>query len=638
MSRKTGKTPSTHHADELKDLLREMIIIRDHLLEEEARRMASLQGIHPSHRQGAANLIHYCTLRTHDLRSIQPRLTALGLSSLAMVEPHVLANLEAVIKMLALLGGESYQARHSDLAPHSMGEGSRDLIDHVMELFGPTHHSRQTRIMVTMAATDSSDFVIRQLVEKGLDCLRINTAHDSLPDWLRAMEVVRESGQQRQRPCRILIDLAGPKLRIGSFETGPEVVKVRPTRDEWGRVVKPASICFYTSSNPPSSLPEPVDAWLPVNSLHAWQYSVGDRLKVYDTRGRKRTLTIVEASADRLVATSDRTIYFASGMAVEIWSSEASIHHALGEFHIADLPALERVIHVSEGDIIRISGGDHNPPMGDAEHPSGSVRSEEPGFHRLTCSLPEIIHDVRTDETIWFDDGRVGGTILARNEDSFDVRVTHVPHSRSKLAGAKGINLPDSHLHLPALTPGDLAVLDRVVSQADLVGLSFIRSPEDVENLVDQLKTRDAHHLGIVLKIETRQAFDHLPQILLTALQWPRVAVMIARGDLAVEVGFDRLAEVQEEIMWLCEAAHIPVIWATQVLESMAKFGAPSRAEITDAATSERADCVMLNKGPHIVETMCYLDGILCRVQRNALKKGYILRPLEVARRFLDKT
>ena len=71
--------------------------------------------------------------------------------------------------------------------------------------------------------------------------------------------------------------------------------------------------------------------------------------------------------------------------------------------------------------------------------------------------------------------------------------------------------------------------------------------------------------------------------------------VMIARGDLAVEVGFTRLAELQEELLWLCEAAHVPVVWATQVLQSLAKTGFPTRAEVTDAAHAVRAECVMLN-------------------------------------------
>jgi len=81
-------------------------------------------------------------------------------------------------------------------------------------------------------------------------------------------------------------------------------------------------------------------------------------------------------------------------------------------------------------------------------------------------------------------------------------------------------------------------------------------------------------------------------------MRHPKLGVMIARGDLAVEVGFERLSEVPRQILALCEAAHIPAIWATQVLETLAKTGQPSRAEVTDAAAAQRAECVMLNKGP----------------------------------------
>jgi pyruvate kinase len=135
-------------------------------------------------------------------------------------------------------------------------------------------------------------------------------------------------------------------------------------------------------------------------------------------------------------------------------------------------------------------------------------------------------------------------------------------------------------------------------------------------------------HLGLVLKIETRAAFDNLPSLLLTAMGAPTVGVMIARGDLAVECGYERLAEVQEEILWLCQAAHVPVIWATQVLESLAKSGLPSRAEVTDAAMGERAECVMLNKGPHILDAIHTLDDILQRMQSHQAKKTPMLRPL----------
>ena len=82
-------------------------------------------------------------------------------------------------------------------------------------------------------------------------------------------------------------------------------------------------------------------------------------------------------------------------------------------------------------------------------------------------------------------------------------------------------------------------------------------------------------------------------------------------GDLAIETGWDNIGRIQEEILSLCQAAHIPEIWATQVLENLAKLGIPSRAEITDAAMAQRADCVMLNKGPYILNAIQLLSTIL---------------------------
>ena len=140
-----------------------------------------------------------------------------------------------------------------------------------------------------------------------------------------------------------------------------------------------------------------------------------------------------------------------------------------------------------------------------------------------------------------------------------------------------------------------------------------------------------AHGLAIVAKIETCQAIEHLPEIIVQAASWQPFGIMIARGDLAVEVGYRRLSELQEEILWICEAAHVPVIWATQVLENMVKTGIPSRAEITDAAMGERAECVMLNKGPYIVEAVASLADILARMQQHQYKKAPQLRALNIA-------
>jgi pyruvate kinase len=142
------------------------------------------------------------------------------------------------------------------------------------------------------------------------------------------------------------------------------------------------------------------------------------------------------------------------------------------------------------------------------------------------------------------------------------------------------------------------------------------------------LLNRDSGHIPVILKIETAESVRNLPELLLVSNALSPTGVMIARGDLAVELGSVRMAEIQEEILWICEAAHTPAIWATQVLETLAKKGVRSRPEITDAAMSVRAECVMLNKGPYILDAVKVLSNILTRMRAHQHKKDPRLRAL----------
>lgn len=220
------------------------------------------------------------------------------------------------------------------------------------------------------------------------------------------------------------------------------------------------------------------------------------------------------------------------------------------------------------------------------------------------------------------------------NSDSVSVEITQARPEGEKLGAEKGINLPETRIDIPALTDDDLEALKFIVQHADVVGYSFVRTEADVRQLLEQLEKLGGQRLGLILKIETRKGFDNLPKLILAAMRARSFGVMIARGDLAVECGYQRLAEVQEEILWICEAAHVPVIWATQVLESLAKKGMPSRSEITDAAMGERAECVMLNKGPYAVTTVSVLADILKRMQAHQEKKRSMLRQLRLAASF----
>jgi len=288
---------------------------------------------------------------------------------------------------------------------------------------------------------------------------------------------------------------------------------------------------------------------------------------------------------------------------------------------LAGLPHRRGSLLLNRGDVLRLTRSE------DVSAP-GARRRAGRRSHVIGCTLPAVFAQVRKGERIWFDDGRIGGVVRSSTADWMEVEITDAREGGEKLVEDKGINLPDSDLKLPALTEQDRADLEVAAQCADIVGLSFAQSPADLEQLRERLKLLGAGELGVVLKVETRRGFDNLPALLLAAMKDRAVGVMIARGDLAVECGYERLAEVQEEILWACEAAHMPVVWATQVLESLAKTGRPSRSEITDAAMAERAECVMLNKGPFIVDAMRTLDDILRRMQAHQSKKRPLLRAL----------
>jgi pyruvate kinase len=215
------------------------------------------------------------------------------------------------------------------------------------------------------------------------------------------------------------------------------------------------------------------------------------------------------------------------------------------------------------------------------------------------------------------------------------LRVLRIYKKKPTLKAGKGINFPDSQLNLPSLTKFDKKILPFACENADILGYSFVRNPKDIAELQELVRNNGGKKPEIVLKIETPEAVKNLPALLFQAMRSEVFGVMIARGDLAVEIGFERMSEIQEEILWICEAAHAPVIWATQVLENLHKTGIATRSEITDAAHAAMAECVMLNKGDFTIEVIETLRDVLYRSGGHHIKKRYTFRPLRVAERFM---
>jgi len=604
-------------------LARVLTEVRDQCLSMERRFAREIERVDPEYRISARNLLHYLALRQHDLGDIQAELACRGLSSLGRMEAHTLAGLDAVLAALHKLAGHNTERRPEAVPQVDFATGPAILNSHTEELLGRAPHSRAVRIMVTMPSEAAANYgLVRDLLKAGMDVMRINCVHDDPAAWQRMIANLRRAKQETGRRCRVLMDLGGPKLRTGPIGEVCHRVRWKPVRDVRGRVIAPARIWITGDRKHSNPSRRRASVILPVEEQALARLQRGMTLRFRDCRDKLRSLKVIRLGKGGFWAEAVQSAYLEQGTKVEL----VVRGRKPGEGRVGKLPAVEEAIHLHEGDTLILTR--------EEEAGAPALRNAKGELLRpahIGCTLPEVFRDARAGERIFFDDGKIEGIIRRTGRTRLRVEITRTGTGGAKLRSDKGINLPDTKLNLSAFTQKDLADLEFAARHADMVGLSFLRKPEHVRRLVRQLQQRGAANLGVLLKIENRMAFEHLPRMLLAGLESPPLGVVVARGDLAVEMGFERLAEVQEEILWLCEAAHVPVVWATQVLETLAHTGRPSRAEVTDAAMSGRAECVMLNKGPHVVEAVRFLDDVLRRMQRHQTKKRAMLRRLAVS-------
>lgn len=596
--------------EHLRSALDELRLLRSDM-DQASRSAAKQYHVHKDFAASALNLLSYLALRRHELRPLQTRLAALGLSSLGRCEAAALQTVDQLIAVLERLTGE--QARMKSLR---IDDGPPSALErHGEALFGAAPAERGVRIMVTMPSEAADDpAMIEQMLLAGMNCQRINCAHDGPEVWTRMIRHLRAACEKLDLPCQVVMDLAGPKVRTGPLAAGPSVLRIKPVRDVYGLVIQPGRVLLT------GDVPEhPHAIQLPGDWIESLQE--GDVLKFKDSRLAKRRMRIVEVCDEGCWAELEKTAYFVPGTRLELESARGREKRV----RVMAVPVAEQPIRLEEGDCLILTRDDveGRPAVLGSE---GQVL--EPA--RIGCTSAIAFEAVMPDQPILFDDGKLGGHVVSRDDERIEVQITHAPGG-AKLRADKGINLPITDLPLQALSEDDLVALEFASQHADIVELSFVNTADDVQGLLDHLQRLEATHMGVVLKIETRLGFENLPELLLAGMRHPRLGVMIARGDLAVETGFERTAELQEEMLSLCEAAHVPVIWATQVLESLANTGLATRAEMTDAAMGVRAECVMLNKGPHILKAIGALHDVLRRMQDHHVKKRAMMRRLGVA-------
>lgn len=553
------------------------------------------------------NLKHYLRLRHKTRTELQERLFLLSLSSLGRSYAHVGASIDTLYDQLSsslhceeLSAEQMFESHHLPIQ-----EAIKTASRNAKALFGGKTSSRLSRqstsVMVTLPshAPQHDGHLIRGLAKAGVNVFRINTAHDSLETWKQMADVIKDinSTREEKEQIKVFVDLAGPKIRTGRIQRleRPVVMGSNKRRKEILITTGDAALTRPERTDPVSLAKLPAE--IAVDKHFFKHIKSGKFVKLTDANGKKVSIDIVERNASHAIGMIEKKAY------IDRKTTLQRRHHE------GEIRSIEH-----QPDQIRLSIGDHLI-ITEQEVLGRSARLDKHaqvvGPAMISCTLQGLASLVKIGDQVFIDDGKIGLVVMAKGEDSLTCEVTQAKVNGTLLKEEKGINLPDTHIKISALTKRDRKNLVAVSGFADHLSVSFCQNATDIRDIQELLAENDRSDIGIIAKIETKKAVSNMPEILEQLLGWEKSGVMIARGDLAIEVGFKNLAHVQEALLDICDAAHMPVIWATQVLESQMKDNLPSRAEITDAAMSGRADCVMLNKGAFAMDTIDVLRYIL---------------------------
>jgi pyruvate kinase len=564
------------------------------------------------------NLNQYLKLRSDDWTILQEKLTLLALSSLGRSYAHVGASIETLYDQMCCCLAKEKEER--EIVEVSIQEALQIASENAKTLFGGKASSKmshqKTALMITLPsnATDNGGELIKKLAKSHVNIFRINTAHDTPEVWREMAGIIKTLNLHREKEdqLKIFVDLAGPKIRTGKINQ----VKM-PFFIGNSRVEKEIWLCHKSLPSVAESIDpqtkKKIPARIAVNKHLLESLKTGSLIQVYDMNHKTAVLHVKEIGEDFVKCSINKKLYL-DEKSVLIYKKKQS--------NIKNIPMQIEPIRLFLRDLVRLSEKEELGTSG-IKDDNGSVIMPA----RISCDTGGVLSQVHIGDKVFIDDGKVGLEVVQKGEDDILCKVMMAKESGVLIKEEKGINFPDSSIRTAALTELDKQNFVEVIDFADTLSISFCQNAGDVQELQTLLKEHNKEDVGIIAKIETKQALANMPDILKQLLQSKNSGVMIARGDLAIEVGFENLAHIQEALLDICDAAHMPVIWATQVLESKMKNNLPSRAEVSDAAMSSRAECVMLNKGPFTFDTIDVLTTILHDMHLLFKKNKQLLKP-----------
>ncbi len=533
------------------------------------------------------NLLAYLAMQQFKQEGLNNLLINEGFTSLRHIHPHVLYSLN---KMINYLSQDS--CHFIEQPPMIQSRKARELkITRCDDLFG-NRENDSFPIMVTLdRSMMESPLIFRELIEAGMTIARINCAHDNIFIWrqlvqkLKAEEhKINENAGKVVSNCKIYMDLAGPKIRIKEFIKFQKTLHIKRAGeigylawnvDGWKHEDKQGTFLIHIEKE------IDLQQLQPNSIIH---FKDKDEKDCVFTVLEKVSPTCFKVKVNQPARLNDNTVLITENAT---------------RLRLINLQKKQVKVKLKQGECLRV-------------YKSATYSrkfNQKEVILSLGITIPTAVKSVQVGDRMFIDDGKIFAKVVHVTDEFFDAQIVLTKKSTESVMLGKGLNLPDSsvYTHVSAITEADIETLSLIAPIADLIGISFVHNPADIQALRLHLGQLTDRKIGVIAKIETKSAALALANILLEGLKQDLFGVMIARGDLVVESGFEQFANVQEEILNLCQAAHLPVIWATGILEQLNKTGMPVRSELTDAYMGLRADCVMLNKGPHIVSSVKFL-------------------------------
>jgi len=570
----------------LEEMLNKLLEVKQNIINSELTNNKSLD-----------NLNAYVKLRSLDISKLQNQLTNIGLSSLGRAQSCVINSLNQDIFILSRLLQKEYKQTSIDEKAINFEEAKAIMIEN-SKVFGRVQDNFKTKVMVTLPSeAKDSPQLIADLMANGTSVFRINTAHDDANAWNTMARYIQQENKKQNRNAKIYVDLAGPKNRTGSIKKVFNPFKIGSWRE-------PEFVEILPFSNKEAFTQKAQISTLVVSDEFFNICKDASKLKIDDfDRETIQHYHIVKEDG-KIFINADKKITIFKNTTLKVSNKHLKSRSNLYNFWLEP-----EEIRVFKDDLVIITNQDIE---GSKEFDYND--KEYAGI--IGTTNKEVFHFIKVDDEIFIDDGKIGLSIVEKNDLGVVCKVLLAKENGTVIKEEKGINFPNTDLDISAITDVDEKNFEDIVDFADIIGLSFAQTDTDIKKLQNMLTKKGKTSTAIAPKIETKTALENLPKILRQLLLWDNYALMIARGDLAIEVGFDNLPYIQDEIFGICEAAHIPVIYATQILESKMKNNLPTRAEVTDAANAQRADCIMLNKGPYVVDTVIAVKNILRNIHK----------------------